>query len=269
MAPSITLVSSTWSYSEKSFEGSQSTPSAFCRAHVAVLRPCAASSNSAGEIVPAQNFSSANFSSRRGPMRGNPRLATETIIFIYPDEDGGDRSGARAGRATVDPGARHASDQTGHPAGGRYGVGGRSPGSRVKAKRSVFPEGEPSSDMSGPPLAAYSCGGSAGIAPLSGRAPASRLSSGAANRPENLDKHPIGFPSHHVNRAYKEFFICSIDRRSSEFSMPVRKAERRFRLARYWTAVLSAGPVPRRGQGRDRSSPTPPAPLRQRQRRFD
>ena len=41
----------------------------------------AAASREGASILPAQWSSSASFSSRRGPMRGKPRVATVTVMF--------------------------------------------------------------------------------------------------------------------------------------------------------------------------------------------
>jgi hypothetical protein len=72
--------------------------------------------------------------------------------------------GSRAGRRL--PGA-----PPGHPARGRIGCRGRSPGSRVVAAVRPSRSRAGFSDFVGQRLAAYSCGGSAGIAPASLLAP--------------------------------------------------------------------------------------------------
>src|SRR3546814_12834671 len=59
-----------------------SAPSAFCRAQWATRRPAAEVCRSASEDLPAQKDSSANLSSRRVPIRGKPRVAVLTVIFL-------------------------------------------------------------------------------------------------------------------------------------------------------------------------------------------
>jgi hypothetical protein len=76
---------------------------------------------------------------------------------------------------------------------------GRSPGSRVVT--SVRPsQGSLPSDTDGPRLAAYSCGGSAGLVSILGRSIRTGfpLSSGAY--PENHDRAMLWATAHHVHR---------------------------------------------------------------------
>src|SRR3546814_6286266 len=76
---------------EKSPAGNQSAPSACWRAQAAVRSPAAAVASAVSSVLPDQNFSSANFSSRRGPIRGKPSVATVTVMVFNPD-DGAARS---------------------------------------------------------------------------------------------------------------------------------------------------------------------------------
>ena len=58
------------------------TPRDRCRAQLAARRPAASANSDCPLVLPAQKRSSAVFSSRRGPMRGKPRVLTVMDIHF-------------------------------------------------------------------------------------------------------------------------------------------------------------------------------------------
>src|ERR1700752_1157222 len=118
----MALVSSTWSYSEKSLDGMMLTPRSRWRVQLSARIFAAASRRAVSLILPDQNFSSAIFNSRRGPMRGTPNAATGTgakegeLDIGKPRDVGAGpdmREQQRRRRRSL------ASDTPGHPARGR------------------------------------------------------------------------------------------------------------------------------------------------------
>lgn len=114
----------------------------------------------------------------------------------------------------------HASGQPGIPAGGRYRVEGRSPGSRVVT--SVWPSQRfappvTRSDLRSP-LTVAGAAPELNLAPSRRFAPASRLSSGALARPENLDDPSVPASRALVNRHIKKslYGVADVRRRKAD-----------------------------------------------------
>ena len=78
-APTMAAVSNTWSYSEKSPQGTCSIPASRCNCQWRRRSEAATDCNSSGATLPCQNPSTARFNSRRTPIRGKPRFVAMVI----------------------------------------------------------------------------------------------------------------------------------------------------------------------------------------------